>query len=157
MFLTFVVYIYIFSYYVDHIYPNELVIKDTTNTDRSASYHDLHLEIDNEGWFTMKRDNFNLPNVKCSLICSLIPAACGVYLSQWIRYSRADGACHDFLDRRLLVFKWMSPPWHACPSIYGPFNFKHSSATSLCQCNLRYLETTSAVDDNLQKSIDGSL
>jgi hypothetical protein len=76
------VYIYIFSYYVDHIYPNELVIKDTTNTDRSASYLDLHLEIDSEGRFTMKRDNFNLPNVKCPLICSLIPAACGVYLSQ---------------------------------------------------------------------------
>jgi hypothetical protein len=72
----------IFFITFDHIYPNELVIKDTTNTDRSASYHDLHLEIDNEGWFTMKRDNFNLPNVKCSLICSLIPAACGVYLSQ---------------------------------------------------------------------------
>jgi hypothetical protein len=61
MFLPFVVYIYSFSYYFDHIYPNELVITDTTNTDKSASYIDLHFEIDSEGRFTMKRDNFNLP------------------------------------------------------------------------------------------------
>ena len=31
---------------VDRIYPNELKIKDTTDTDRSTSYLDLHLEID---------------------------------------------------------------------------------------------------------------
>jgi hypothetical protein len=31
---------------VDRIYPIELEIKDTTDTDRSASYLDLHLAID---------------------------------------------------------------------------------------------------------------
>jgi hypothetical protein len=34
---------------VDRIYPIELEIKDTTDTDRSASYLDLHLEMDSEG------------------------------------------------------------------------------------------------------------
>jgi hypothetical protein len=34
--------------FVDRIYPIELEIKDTTNTGRSASYLDLHLEIDSE-------------------------------------------------------------------------------------------------------------
>jgi hypothetical protein len=34
--------------FVDRIYPNELEIKDTTGTARSASYLDLHLEIDSE-------------------------------------------------------------------------------------------------------------
>ena len=34
-----------FGDFVDHIYPIELEIKDTTDTDRSASYLDLHLEI----------------------------------------------------------------------------------------------------------------
>jgi hypothetical protein len=38
-----------FGDFVDGIYPIELEIKDTTDTDRSASYLDLHLEIDNEG------------------------------------------------------------------------------------------------------------
>jgi hypothetical protein len=38
-----------FGDFVDRIYPIELEIKDTTYTDRSASYLDLHLEIDREG------------------------------------------------------------------------------------------------------------
>ena len=39
-----------FGDFVDRIYPIELEIKDTTDTDRSASYLDIHLEIDSEGW-----------------------------------------------------------------------------------------------------------
>jgi len=35
--------------FVDRIYPIELDIKDTTDTDRSASCIELHLEIDSEG------------------------------------------------------------------------------------------------------------
>ena len=38
-----------FGDFVDRIYPIELEIKDTTDIDRSASYLDLHLEIDSEG------------------------------------------------------------------------------------------------------------
>ena len=37
-----------FDDFVDRIYPIELKIKDTTDTDRSASYLDLHIEIDSE-------------------------------------------------------------------------------------------------------------
>ena len=48
---------------VDRIYPTDLEIKDTTYTDRSPSYFDLHLDIDSEGWLRTKlydkRDNFN--------------------------------------------------------------------------------------------------
>ena len=38
-----------FGDFVDRIYPIELKIKDTTYTYRSASFLDLHLEIDSEG------------------------------------------------------------------------------------------------------------
>ena len=38
-----------FGDFIDRIYPIELEIKDTTDTDRSASYLDLHLDIDSEG------------------------------------------------------------------------------------------------------------
>ena len=38
-----------FGDFVDRIYPIELKIKDTTDTDRYASYLDLHLEINSEG------------------------------------------------------------------------------------------------------------
>ena len=92
------------------IYPIELEIKDTTNTDRSASYLDLHLEIDGEGrlrtkLYEKKRDDFNIPIVNFPFICSNIPAApaYGVYISQMMRYSRACGSYQDFLDRGLVL------------------------------------------------------
>ena len=37
-----------FGDFVDRIYPIEIEIKDTTYSDRSASYLDIHLEIDSE-------------------------------------------------------------------------------------------------------------
>ena len=38
-----------FGDFIDRIYPIELEIQDTTYTDTSASYLDLHVEIDSEG------------------------------------------------------------------------------------------------------------
>jgi hypothetical protein len=98
-----------FGDFVDRIYPIELEIKDTTDTEISASYLDLHLEINSEGRLKTKlyekRDDFNFPIVNFPFICSNIPAApaYGVYLSQLIRYSRACGSYQDFLDRGLLL------------------------------------------------------
>jgi hypothetical protein len=52
-----------FGDFVDRINPIELEIKDTTDTDRSASCLDLHIEIDDEGRLRTKlydkRDYFN--------------------------------------------------------------------------------------------------
>ena len=98
-----------FGDFVDRIYTIELEIKDTTDTDTSASYRDLHLEIDSEGWLRTKlydiRDDFNFPIVNFPFIGSNIPAAPahGVYISQLMRYSRACGSYQDFLDRGLLL------------------------------------------------------
>ena len=89
--------------YVDRIYPIEPEIKDTTDTDRSALYLDLHLTIDIEGRLRKKlydkRDDFNFPIVNVPFIHSTIPAAhaIGAYISQMIGYSRACGSYHDFL------------------------------------------------------------
>jgi hypothetical protein len=72
--------------FVDCIYHNELEVMDTTLY-RSASYLDLHLEIDSEGQLRTKLydngDNFNFPIVKFPFICSNIPVvpAYGVYIS----------------------------------------------------------------------------
>ena len=61
------------------MHPIELKIKDTTDTARSVSYLDIHLEIDSEVWLRTKvhgkRDDFNLPTVNFPFICSNIPAA----------------------------------------------------------------------------------
>jgi hypothetical protein len=75
----------------------ELEIKDTTDTDMSASYLDLHLEIDSEGRLRTKlydkRDDFNFFIVNFPFICSNIPAvpAYGVYISLMI--SLIEGCC----------------------------------------------------------------
>ena len=97
-----------FGDFVDSSYPIELEIKDTTNTDRSPSYLDLHLDIDS-GWrirtkLSDKRDNFNFPIVNLPYMCSNISSApaYGIYISHLIRYSRACGSCQDFLDKGLL-------------------------------------------------------
>ena len=90
-----------FGDFADRIYPIELEIKDTTDTDKSASYLGLHLKIDSEGRLRTnlydKRYDFNFPIVNFPFICSNIPAvpAYGVYLSQLLRYSRACGSYQD--------------------------------------------------------------
>ena len=90
-----------FGDYVELIYPVELEIKDTTDTVKSVSYLDLHLEIDNEGRF---------PIVNSPSLSSNIPAApaYGVYISKLIRYSRTCISYHDFLDRGLLLTRLLS-------------------------------------------------
>jgi hypothetical protein len=64
-----------FGEFVYRIYPIEIEIKDTTDTDRFASYLDLHLEIDSEGRLRTilydKRDNFNFPIVNFHLYVAI--------------------------------------------------------------------------------------
>jgi hypothetical protein len=68
-----------FGDFIDRIYPIELETKDTTDTDKSASYLDLHLEIDSEGQLKRilrkKRDDLNFPIVNFPFICNNNPAA----------------------------------------------------------------------------------
>ena len=55
-----------FCYFVDHIYPIEFEIKDTTYTDRSVAYLDIHLDIDSEGRIRTNlhdKDHFHFSNV----------------------------------------------------------------------------------------------
>ena len=98
-----------FGDFVDRIYPIKLEIKDTTDTDRSASYLDLHLDIDSEGRLngdsTIKQNDFNYPTVNFPFICSNISAApaYGLYISPLIRYFKACGSYQDFLNRGLLL------------------------------------------------------
>ena len=96
---------------IDRIFPNELEIKDSTSTAKSASYLDLHFEIDTEVRLRTelynKRDDFNFPIVNIPFICSNIPAApvYGIYISQLIRYTRAGGSYHGTLEGGLLLIR----------------------------------------------------
>jgi hypothetical protein len=112
-----------FGDFVDHIYPIWAWNKGYTDTDRSASYLDLHLEIDSEGRLRMKlddkRDYCNLPIVNFPFICSNNPVApaYGVDISQSIRYSRACGSYQDFLDRGLLLTRNLLNQWFLLVSL----------------------------------------
>jgi hypothetical protein len=55
--------------------------------------------------FHDKRDDFNFPIANFPFICSNTPAApaYGVYISQFIRYSRTFGSNHYFFYRGLLL------------------------------------------------------
>ena len=68
-----------FGDFIDRIYLIELEIKDTTDTDRSASYLDLHHEIYCEERLRTKLydkgDYYNLVIVNFPFICIIIRAA----------------------------------------------------------------------------------
>ena len=96
--------------FVDPIYPIELEIKETTNTDRSASYltytSQLTVRAGNERNLTTKEMIFplNFPFIWSNISAS---PAYGVYISQLMRYSRACGSYQDFLDRELLLTRML--------------------------------------------------
>jgi hypothetical protein len=80
-----------FHNYVNLIYANELEIKDTTESDKSASHLDILLNIDSNGRLTTslydKRDDCDVAIVNFPFLCSnmqLSPDYC-VYVSQLIR------------------------------------------------------------------------
>jgi hypothetical protein len=101
-----------FTSYVNSIYPSELETKDTTESSTSASYLDVLLNIDVDGKLTAqlydKRDDFNFAIVSFPYTCSNIPLspACGIYISQLIRYARACSTYDQFSSQgRLLTDK----------------------------------------------------
>jgi hypothetical protein len=100
-----------FHNYVHLIYPDELKIKDTTESDKSASYLDISFNFDSNGRLTTslydKRDDFDFAIVNFPSLCSNIPLspAYDVYISQLIRYTRACFAYEDFSKRGNLLTK----------------------------------------------------
>ena len=84
-----------FENYLGQMYPPELEIKDTTESNTSASYLDLLLSIGRDGQLHTslydKRDDFNFHITNFPFLSSNIPSspAYGVFISQLIRYARA--------------------------------------------------------------------
>ena len=124
-----------FHNYVHLIYPDELEIKDTTKSDRCASYFDNLLNIDSNGRLTTtlydKRDDSDFAIVNFPFLCSNVPLspAYGVYISQLIRYARACHAYDDFFKRgQLLTKKLMLQGYKECRlkssfrKFYGRYN-----------------------------------
>jgi hypothetical protein len=103
-----------FHNYVHLIYLHELEIKDPTESDKSALYLDMLINIDSCGRLTTslhhERDDFDFAIVNFPFLCSNIrlSPADGVYISQLIRYAGACFANEDFLKRaNILTNKFM--------------------------------------------------
>ena len=96
-----------FENYLGQMYPPELEIKDTTESNTSASYLDLLLSIGRDGQLRTslydKRDNFNFHITNFPFLSSNIPSspAYGVFISQLIRYARACSSYECFILRAM--------------------------------------------------------
>ena len=94
-----------FENYLGQMYPPELEIKDTTESNTSASYLDLLLSIGRDGQLHTslydKRDDFNFHITNFPFLSSNIPSspAYGVFISQLIRYARASSSYECFILR----------------------------------------------------------
>ena len=96
-----------FSEFIDKIYPNELELKETTESQNSASYLDVMFNVqDNQLFYKLydKRYDFSFDIVNFPYMDSNIPSspAYGVYMSQLIRYARACCFYDDFNERHRL-------------------------------------------------------
>ena len=98
-------YLFYFFNYLGQMYPAELEIKDTTESNTSASYLDLLLSIESDGQLRTslfdKRDDFNFHITNCPFLSSNIPSlpAYDVFISQLIRYARACSSYECFILR----------------------------------------------------------
>ena len=94
-----------FDNYLGQMYPAELEIKDTTESNTSASYLDLLLSIESDGQLRTslydKRDDFNFNITNFPFLSSDIPSspAYGVFISQFMRYTRACSSNECFILR----------------------------------------------------------
>ncbi|KAK3108765.1 hypothetical protein FSP39_015175 [Pinctada imbricata] len=94
-----------FADYLSSIFPSELEVKETTETNNSASYLDIMLSYDTDGPMNTslydKRDDFNFSITNFPFLSSNIPSspAYGVFISQLIRYARASTKYIDFVLR----------------------------------------------------------
>ena len=125
-----------FGDFVDRIYLIEHDIKDTTYTTRSASYLDLHLEIDIEGRLRTniydKRDDFNFPIANFPFICSHILTWLTVTESLCDKWPRICSVCRNH-NQVLFSFITYHQVWH-----------KSYSMGATCGAGTAYPSETSA-------------
>ena len=94
-----------FENYLGQMYPAELEIKNTTQSNTSASYLDLLLAIESDGQLRTslydKRDDFKFHITNVPFLSSNIPysPAYGVFISQLIRNVMACSSYECFILR----------------------------------------------------------
>ena len=139
-----------FENYLGQMYPPELEIKDTTESNTSASFLDLLLSIGRDGQLRTslydKRDDFNFHITNFPFLRSNIPSspAYGVFISQLIRYARA------------LLLLWMFYFWGRCDfpiSFSGKGYVKERLKSSLSKFYDRYVDLTKQYEVPLSRML----
>ena len=123
-----------FENYLGQIYSAELEIKDTTESNISASYLDILLSIESDGQLHTslydKRDDFNFHITNFPFLRTNIPSslAYGVFISQLIRYARACSSYECFILRAVRLSSKllgqgyiMDMSWNVCNRPSGSF------------------------------------
>ena len=94
-----------FENYLGHMYPAELEIKDTTESNNSTSYLDLLLSIGRDGQLSIslnnKRDDFNVHITNYPFLSDNLQSspAYGVFISRLIRYATVCSSNEYFILR----------------------------------------------------------
>ena len=107
-----------FANYLGQMDAPELEIKDTTESNTSASYLDLLLSIGRDGQLHTslydKRDDFNFHITNFPFLSSNIPSspAYGVFISQLIRYARASSSYECFILMAVRLSNKLLGQWY---------------------------------------------
>ena len=120
-----------------NIYPPELTLKRTTESNSRISYLDISISICNNKYVTEvyinydKRENFNFNIVNYPYMCSNIPTkpTYEVYVSQLVRISRICDNYVSFVQRHQLLTKILIKQgfWYSKLSVsFKKFSRRHS-------------------------------
>jgi hypothetical protein len=114
--------------------------------------YNLYIIIDSEGRLRTKlydeREDFNFLIVNFPFICSYIPAAPAywVYIFKLVRYYRACGSYHDFLDRLFLLTKNILNQWFLVVKLKSSLRsppWLNNPLRNICFTNIRTSRTYS--------------
>ena len=117
------------------IYPPELVLKRTTESETMVSYLDISITITENKYETAiydKRDDFNFNIVNFPFLDSNIPVkpAYGVYISQLVRIGRVCEKYDAFVERHwIITSKLIRQGFHYTTlcTYFKKFSKKHKS------------------------------
>ena len=129
-----------FNKHINEIYPSELILKNTTTTPSETSYLDTTVNT-GEGNGTVrisicnKMEDFNFKIVNFRYLDSNLSRhpACGVYISQLVRYARICSRKYDFIyrHRRLsLKLQQQGYKYQQLMKSFHKFYRSHSDQTS---------------------------
>ena len=129
------------------IYPIELKLNKTNNSDTSAPFLDLDLSITNgivSSKIYDKRDDFNFSIVNYPHLDGDVPhsTSYGVYISQLIRFGRSCSSVEDFSERNRVITEKLLRQGYRYDKLrktFSKFYYRNTSLISKYNCNLKSL------------------